>query len=138
MIYLVCCKTDLALGLRRLSVVCSSYVDGIVCGIAVSIRLFICKPADEGRAIISFARSVFGWGGGRRAWRRSRDNEKPRGHSSGYCQHMWNYEKIAQNEAMAEAFRAFANRALCQESLWFLEEVARYIYIYIYLLGDEA
>lgn len=47
------------------------------------------------------------------------------GGESGYVHHMWNYEKIAQNEAMAEAFRAFANRALCQESLWFLEEVAR-------------
>lgn len=46
--------------------------------------------------------------------------------SGGYSQHMWNYDKIAMNEPMAEAFRAFANRALCQESVWFLEEVARY------------
>lgn len=46
---------------------------------------------------------------------------------SGYSQHMWNYDKIAANEAMAEAFRAFANRALCQESVWFLEEVSRWV-----------
>lgn len=38
---------------------------------------------------------------------------------------MWNYDKIAQNQPMAEAFKAFANRALCQESVWFLEEVSR-------------
>lgn len=53
----------------------------------------------------------------------SRD-EASRG-ESGYSQHMWNYDKIAANEDMAEAFRTFANRALCQESVWFLEEVAR-------------
>ncbi|CAM9915419.1 unnamed protein product [Ectocarpus fasciculatus] len=42
------------------------------------------------------------------------------------AQQMWTYDKIAVNSPMAEAFRAFANRALCQESVWFLEEVSRY------------
>lgn len=37
----------------------------------------------------------------------------------------WNYETIARIPAMAQAFRAFAHRALCQESVAFLEEVAR-------------
>ena len=46
---------------------------------------------------------------------------------SGSSQHMWNYDKIAANDGMAEAFRAFANRALCQESVWFLEEVSRWV-----------
>ena len=40
---------------------------------------------------------------------------------------MWTYDKIAVNSPMAEAFRAFANRALCQESVWFLEEVSRWV-----------
>lgn len=39
--------------------------------------------------------------------------------------HMWTYDKIAANPSMASAFRTFANRALCQESVWFLEEVSR-------------
>lgn len=38
---------------------------------------------------------------------------------------VWTYDKIAANPHMAAAFRAFANRALCQESVWFLEEVSR-------------
>ncbi|CAM9176234.1 unnamed protein product [Hapterophycus canaliculatus] len=38
----------------------------------------------------------------------------------------WTYDKIAANQSMAAAFRAFANRALCQESIWFMEEVSRY------------
>ncbi|CAM9107335.1 unnamed protein product [Ectocarpus sp. 13 AM-2016] len=42
------------------------------------------------------------------------------------AQHMWTYDKIAVDNSMAEAFRVFANRALCQESVWFLEEVSRY------------
>eukprot|EP00903_Cladosiphon_okamuranus_P005900 g5834.t1 len=46
--------------------------------------------------------------------------------SGGYSQHMWNYDKIAMNPPLAEAFKAFANRALCQESVWFLEEVSRF------------
>lgn len=45
---------------------------------------------------------------------------------SSYSQNLWNYEKIAANPSVAEAFRAFANRALCQESIWFLEEVSRW------------
>lgn len=39
---------------------------------------------------------------------------------------MWTYDKIAVDNSMAEAFRVFANRALCQESVWFLEEVSRW------------
>ncbi|CAM9916653.1 unnamed protein product, partial [Sphacelaria rigidula] len=38
----------------------------------------------------------------------------------------WNYEKIAKDPKVADAFRAFAHRALCQESVSFLEEVTRY------------
>ncbi|CAM9900504.1 unnamed protein product, partial [Laminaria digitata] len=59
---------------------------------------------------------------------RSRNSKREEGScaDSGCSQHMWNYDKIAANEGMAEAFRAFANRALCQESVWFLEEVSRY------------
>ena len=37
----------------------------------------------------------------------------------------WSYEKMAQVPAVAEAFRAFAWRALCQESVMFLEEVTK-------------
>lgn len=37
----------------------------------------------------------------------------------------WNYDKMASVPEVAEAFRAFAWRALCQESVMFLEEVAR-------------
>lgn len=38
----------------------------------------------------------------------------------------WNYERIASFPGLADAFRAFAHRALCQESVCFLEEVTRY------------
>ncbi|CAM9298964.1 unnamed protein product [Scytosiphon promiscuus] len=38
----------------------------------------------------------------------------------------WSYDKMASVPAVAEAFRAFAWRALCHESVMFLEEVARY------------
>eukprot|EP00904_Undaria_pinnatifida_P005841 jgi/Undpi1/2387/HiC_scaffold_13.g05768.m1 len=38
----------------------------------------------------------------------------------------WSYDKMASVPAVAEAFRAFAWRALCQESIMFLEEVAKY------------
>eukprot|EP00752_Nemacystus_decipiens_P007141 g6394.t1 len=38
----------------------------------------------------------------------------------------WSYDKMATVPAVAEAFRAFAWRALCQESVMFLEEVAKY------------
>lgn len=37
----------------------------------------------------------------------------------------WDYELIASVPEMAETFRTFANRALCQESVCFLEEVTR-------------
>lgn len=39
----------------------------------------------------------------------------------------WSYDKMASVPAVAEAFRAFAWRALCQESIMFLEEVAKYV-----------
>lgn len=38
----------------------------------------------------------------------------------------WSYDKMASVPAVAEAFRAFASRALCQESILFLEEVSKY------------
>eukprot|EP00903_Cladosiphon_okamuranus_P005905 g5839.t1 len=38
----------------------------------------------------------------------------------------WSYDKMAAVPAVAEAFRAFAWRALCQESVMFLEEVSKY------------
>ena len=37
----------------------------------------------------------------------------------------WSYDKMASVPKMAEAFRAFAWRALCQESVMFLEEVSK-------------
>lgn len=37
----------------------------------------------------------------------------------------WSYDKMAAVPAVAEAFRAFAWRALCQESVMFLEEVTK-------------
>ena len=37
----------------------------------------------------------------------------------------WSYDKMASVPAVAEAFRAFAWRALCQESIMFLEEVSK-------------
>ncbi|CAM9709543.1 unnamed protein product [Ascophyllum nodosum] len=38
----------------------------------------------------------------------------------------WSYDKMASVPKMAEAFREFAWRALCQESVMFLEEVSKY------------
>lgn len=38
---------------------------------------------------------------------------------------MWSYDRMAAVPAVAEAFRAFAWRALCQESVMFLEEVSK-------------
>eukprot|EP00904_Undaria_pinnatifida_P008883 jgi/Undpi1/5124/HiC_scaffold_19.g08476.m1 len=38
----------------------------------------------------------------------------------------WSYENLAAVPGMAAAFRAFAFRALCEESVVFLEEVSRY------------
>lgn len=37
----------------------------------------------------------------------------------------WSYDRIATVPAVEEAFRAFAWRALCQESVMFLEEVSK-------------
>ncbi|CAM9933000.1 unnamed protein product, partial [Sphacelaria rigidula] len=37
----------------------------------------------------------------------------------------WNYEVLAANPRLASAFRTFAFRALCQESVLFLEEVTK-------------
>lgn len=37
----------------------------------------------------------------------------------------WSYDKMAAVPAVAEAFRTFAWRALCQESVMFLEEVSK-------------
>ena len=37
----------------------------------------------------------------------------------------WNYETLATVPEMAVAFRAFSFRALCQESVLFLEEVSK-------------
>lgn len=37
----------------------------------------------------------------------------------------WNYETIASTPLVADAFRSFAKRALCLESVCFLEEVSR-------------
>lgn len=37
----------------------------------------------------------------------------------------WSYDKMASVPAVADAFRAFAWRALCQESVMFLEEVSK-------------
>lgn len=41
----------------------------------------------------------------------------------------WDYEKIARVPELASAFRAFAHRALCKESVCFLEEVTRYVHL---------
>lgn len=38
----------------------------------------------------------------------------------------WSYDKMTTMPAVAEAFRVFAWRALCQESVMFLEEVTKY------------
>ncbi|CAM9173461.1 unnamed protein product [Ectocarpus fasciculatus] len=38
----------------------------------------------------------------------------------------WSYDTMATVPEVAEAFRGFAHRALCQESIMFLEEVAKY------------
>ncbi|CAM9298667.1 unnamed protein product [Scytosiphon promiscuus] len=53
-----------------------------------------------------------------------RDREE--GGENAQSPQMWTYDKIAADQSMAAAFRSFANRALCQESVWFLEEVSRY------------
>ena len=45
--------------------------------------------------------------------------------SSTTCSVNWSYDKMASVPKMAEAFRAFAWRALCQESVMFLEEVSK-------------
>lgn len=37
----------------------------------------------------------------------------------------WSYDAMATVPEVAEAFRGFAHRALCQESIMFLEEVAK-------------
>lgn len=37
----------------------------------------------------------------------------------------WSYESLAAVPGMAAAFRAFAFRALCQESVLFLEEIVK-------------
>lgn len=37
----------------------------------------------------------------------------------------WSYDKMAAVPLVAEAFRAFAWRAMCQESVMFLEEVTK-------------
>lgn len=37
----------------------------------------------------------------------------------------WSYESLAAVPEMAVAFRAFSFRALCQESVLFLEEVSK-------------
>lgn len=44
------------------------------------------------------------------------------------CSVAWNYETIARDPEVSEAFREFAHRALCQESVDFLEEVTRCAY----------
>ncbi|CAN0197226.1 unnamed protein product [Pylaiella littoralis] len=38
----------------------------------------------------------------------------------------WSYDNMASVPAVQDAFRAFASRALCQESIMFLDEVAKY------------
>lgn len=60
-----------------------------------------------------------------RSRRRPGVSSNTRGSSSRSESGMWNYDKIATNQPMSEAFKTFANRALCQESVWFLEEVSR-------------
>ncbi|CAN0197744.1 unnamed protein product [Pylaiella littoralis] len=61
-----------------------------------------------------------------RRHRRPGVSSNTRGSSSRSESGMWNYDKIATNQPMSEAFKTFANRALCQESVWFLEEVSRF------------
>ena len=55
---------------------------------------------------------------------RGSDSEVGRGDGS-TLRTKWSYDKMAGVPAVAEAFRAFAWRALCQESVMFLEEVTK-------------
>lgn len=52
----------------------------------------------------------------------------------------WDYEKIASVPEVASAFRAFAHRALCKESVSFLEEVKRCVHLMLMCLecGDYS
>lgn len=52
------------------------------------------------------------------------DSDADPGHGS-TLRTKWSYDKMAAVPAVAEAFRAFAWRALCQESVMFLEEVSK-------------
>lgn len=48
-----------------------------------------------------------------------------RGGGSSAASKKWSYDRMAARPGMAEAFREFAWRALCQESVMFLEEVTK-------------
>ncbi|CAM9534377.1 unnamed protein product [Sphacelaria rigidula] len=63
---------------------------------------------------------------GASVWEHGVTTSMPSSASTGIESPKWSYDKMAQMPAVAEAFRAFAWRALCQESVMFLEEVRKY------------